>query len=120
MAPYPPGVELAQQTNHSQTEIGRWGSDFHTGRGGINPDDIRVCPRVVGVVDVCVDGFRSRHVTLSCPGDAYFVYEPRPMSDQTKMTCFFFRLIKLESEILSCQHRKRCNRVLYLQEVSDL
>ena len=23
----------------------------------------------------CVDGFRSRHVALSCPGDAYFVYE---------------------------------------------
>ena len=71
-------------------KIGRWGWDFHTVRGGINPDDIRVPPRVVGVVDV--HGFRSRHMTLSCPGDAYFVYESWPMSDQTKMTCFYFRL----------------------------
>ena len=43
---------------------------------------------------------------LSCPGDAYFVYESWPMSDQTKMTYFDFLLIKLESEILSCQNRK--------------
>ena len=67
-----------------------------------------------------MDGFRSRHVTLLCPGDAYFVYESCPMSDQTKLTCFCFRLMKLESEILSCEDRKRCSRVLYLQEVSDL
>ena len=33
-------------------EIGRWGWDFDTVRRGINPDDIRVRPRVVGVVDV--------------------------------------------------------------------
>ena len=46
-----------------------------------------------------MDGFRSRHVTLSCPGDAYFVFESCPMSDQTKLTCFCFRLIKLESEM---------------------
>ena len=76
----------------SQSEIDRWGWDFHTVRRGINPDDIRVRPRVVAVVDVCVDGFRSRHLTLSCPGDAYFVYEPQPMSDQTKTACFYFRL----------------------------
>ena len=57
---------------------------------------------------------------LSCPGDACIVYESCPMSDQTKLTCFYVRLIKLESEILSCQNRKRCSRVLYLQEVSDL
>ena len=37
-----------------------------------------------------MDGFRSRHVTLSYPGDAYLVYESWPMSDQTKMICFFF------------------------------
>ena len=42
------------------------------------------------------------------------------MSDQTKMTCFCFRLKKLQPEILNCQNRKRCRRVLYLQEVSDL
>ena len=68
----------------------------------------------------CVYGFRSRHVTLSCPGDAYFVYESCPMRDQTKLTCFYFRLIKLESEILSRQNRKRCSRVVHLQQVSDL
>ena len=33
-------------------KIGRWGWDFHTVRRGINPDDIRVQSRVVGVVDV--------------------------------------------------------------------
>ena len=36
-------------------KIGRWGWDFHTVRGGINRDDIRVRPRVVGVVDVWMD-----------------------------------------------------------------
>ena len=34
-----------------------------------------------------MDGFRSRHVTLSCLGDAYFVYESCPMSNQKKLTC---------------------------------
>ena len=48
-----------------------------------------------------MDGFRSRHATLSCPGDAYFVYESWAISDQTKLTCFYFRLPKLESEILA-------------------
>ena len=66
-----------------------------------------------------MDGFRSRHVSLSCQGDAYFVYASCPMNDQTKLT-FLFSSNKLESEILSCQNRKRCSRVLYLQEVSDL
>ena len=37
-----------------------------------------------------MDGFRSRHVALSSAGDAYFVHEFWPMSDQTKMTCFYF------------------------------
>ena len=36
-------------------KIGRWGGDFHTVRGGINPDDIRIRTRVVGVVDVLMD-----------------------------------------------------------------
>ena len=67
-----------------------------------------------------MDGFRFRDVTLSCPGDAYFVYEPRPIYDQTKTTCFYFRLKKLEPEILNCRNRRRCSRVLYLQEVSEL
>ena len=39
----------------SQSEIGRWGWDFHTVRECINPDDIRFRPRVVGVVDVWMD-----------------------------------------------------------------
>ena len=55
MGSYPPEVELAQNTNHSQSEIGRRGWDFHTVRGGINPDGIRVCPRAVGVIDVWMD-----------------------------------------------------------------
>ena len=42
------------------------------------------------------------------------------MSDQTKITCFYFLLYKLESEVLSCQNCKRYSRVLYVQEVSDL
>ena len=36
-------------------KIGRWGWHFHTVRGGINPDDIRARPWVVGVVDVWMD-----------------------------------------------------------------
>ena len=43
------------------------------------------------------------------------------MSDQTKMTCFYFRLKTLEPEVINCQNRTRFRRVLYLQEVmSDL
>ena len=55
MGPYPPEVELAQHTNPNPSEIGRWGWDFHTMRGGVNLDDVRVRPRVVGVVDVWMD-----------------------------------------------------------------
>ena len=47
--PVYPEVELAQHKNHDQI-IGWWGWDFHTVRRGINLDDIRVRPRVVGVV----------------------------------------------------------------------
>ena len=36
-------------------KISRLGWDFHTVRRGINPDDIRVRPRVVEVVDVRVN-----------------------------------------------------------------
>ena len=36
-------------------KIGRRGWDFHTVRTSINPDDIRVRPWVVGVVDVWMD-----------------------------------------------------------------
>ena len=49
----PRGEELAQHANHGpKKKIRRLGWDFHTVRGGINPGDIRVRPRVVGVV-VC-------------------------------------------------------------------
>ena len=52
----------------------------------------------------CVDGFRFRHVILSCPGDAYFVYESRSKDDQTKITCFCFCLEKkLEPDILTAK-----------------
>ena len=36
-------------------KIGRWSWGFRTLRGGINLDDIRVRPRVVGIVDVWMD-----------------------------------------------------------------
>ena len=55
MGPCSNKVKLVQYTNPSQSEIDRWGWGFHTVRGGINPDDIRVHPRLVGVVDVWMD-----------------------------------------------------------------
>ena len=48
-----------------------------------------------------MDGFRSRHVTLSCPGLAYFVYESWPMSDQTRMTFFFSSIKNLSLKLLA-------------------
>ena len=64
-----------------------------------------------------MDGFRSRHVTLSCPSDAYFVYESWPMSDKTKMTCFIFvyknsslnfLAVKIVSGVIAyCNYKKR-------------
>ena len=75
---YPPEnlMELAQHTNHHGRSENRpvgLGFPHRTGRyqpawyPGSSPG-CRSCRYV--------DGFRSRHVTLSCPGDAYFVYEP--------------------------------------------
>ena len=55
MGPYPPRVKLAIYTSPNQSAIGRWGCDFHTMAGGINPGDIRFRSRVVGVVDVWMD-----------------------------------------------------------------
>ena len=54
---YSPEVELARHTNHNMAnqKIDRWGWNFHTVWGGINSDDIRVRPRVVGAVDVWMD-----------------------------------------------------------------
>ena len=53
-----PGVKLsprAASVGPSQSSITqrRWG--FHTLRGGIDPGDLRFCPRVVGVVEVWKD-----------------------------------------------------------------
>ena len=36
-------------------KIGRWGWDFYTVRGGINPGDIRVRPHFVRAVDEWMD-----------------------------------------------------------------
>ena len=52
---YPLEVELAQHTNHGQSENRPVGLGFAHVRGGINQDDVRVRPRVIGVVDVWMD-----------------------------------------------------------------
>ena len=52
---YPPEVELAQQTNHGQSENRPVGLGLPHRAGSINPDDIRVRPWVVGVVNVWMD-----------------------------------------------------------------
>ena len=63
-----------------------------------------------------MDGFRSPIV----PGSRLLcvLILSNERSDKTDM--LFFRLIKLEPEILSCQNLKSCCRVLYLQDMSDL
>ena len=72
MGPYtlPRCSRLNMRTMANQ-KIGRWRRDFHTVRGGI--------------MYVWMDSD-----PLLCPGDAYFVYESRPVRDQTKLTCFIF------------------------------
>ena len=81
---YHPEVELAQHANHGQSE-----SQSAGGVGISTP-----CGEVS-----CADGFRSRHVTLSCPGDAHLVHESCPMRDKKKTDIFASKT--LESEILS-------------------
>ena len=82
-------LNIRTMANH---KIGRWVRDFHTVRRGINPDNVRVRPRVVGVVDVWIDSdpgmwpYRARVTPTLC------TYESWPMRDQTKTTCFYFRL----------------------------
>ena len=39
----------------SQSAITRWGWGFHTLRGGIDPGDLRLRPRVAGVVEIWTD-----------------------------------------------------------------
>ena len=83
--------------------LGR-GRDPMSSRGGAGstcePWPIRKSAGGVGISipcgdAACVDGFRSRRVTLSCPDDAYFVYESWQMRDQKKMTYFYYRVIKV-------------------------
>ena len=63
-------------------------------RGGINPGDIRVRPRVVRVVDVWMDSDPGMGGPIVPGWRIYYMYEPWPISDQSgeKATCFFFRL----------------------------
>ena len=69
---YPLEVELVQHTNYGQSENRPVGLGFLHRAGryqpGLFPGSSSGC-RSCG----CVDGFLSRHVTLSCPGDAFFV-----------------------------------------------
>ena len=39
----------------SQSAMSKWGWGFHTVRSGIDQEDLRFCPRVVGFVDVWKD-----------------------------------------------------------------
>ena len=79
-------------------------------REGVNPGDIRVRPRTVGVVEVWMCGW----IMISgwdpiFPGWRFhFMYEPRPTDDQAKRSYFSFRLT-LEPEIINCQHLERCS-----------
>ena len=120
MGPYPlPGWSWLNIRPPQQIR-GRpvWGWDFHTVRGCINPGDIRVRPRVVGVVlDVWTDSDPGMGGPIVPGWHIYYMYEPWPMGDQSGETaiCFYFRL-NLEPEILSCQHLKRCC-VLYMSDL---
>ena len=67
-----PEVELAEHAKHGQSESQSAGGVAIPHRAGKSR----------------VDKFQSRHMTLSCPGDAYFVYESCPMRDQTKLANF--------------------------------
>ena len=85
--PYPLEKEMAQHANHGQSE---------SQSAVVGVKISTPCWKVS-----CVNGFRSRLVTLSCPSDAYFVYASCPMRYLTQLTYFSFRLIILKSEILS-------------------
>ena len=66
---YRPRVALALFSSPSQSAISRWGWGFHTVRGGFDPGDHRVRPRVVGVVDSW-NYFSPGDGDLSSPGAA--------------------------------------------------
>ena len=53
----------------SQLATSQLGWGFHTLQGGIDPEDLRFRPRVVGVVEIWKD-FSPGDVKLSSPGAA--------------------------------------------------
>ena len=56
MGPYIlPLLNWLNMRTMANQKIGRWGWDFHTVPGGINPEGIRVRLRVVRAVDVWMD-----------------------------------------------------------------
>jgi len=90
MGPHYPRLTLALFSSPRQSAIGRWGSGFHTVRGGVDPGDHRLRPRAVGVVDIRRDFF-AEDGDLSSPGASGSwgspeghlpPRAPRPLSDQ--------------------------------------
>ena len=61
-----------------------WGWDFRTVRGGINPGDIRVRPRVVEVVYVWMDSDPGMGGPIVPGWRLYSMYELWPMSDEAR------------------------------------
>ena len=82
---YIPEVELAQHANHGQSENRPVGLRFPH-RAERYQSERCPCSSPGFLSCRCVDEFGSRHVTLSFPGDAYFVYETWPMSYPTRVT----------------------------------
>ena len=67
--------ELQPISNHSV------GLGFHTLRGGIDPGNLRVRPRVVGVVEIWKD-LLPEDGNLSSPGCAGSMYDPQSISNR--------------------------------------
>ena len=83
-------MELAQYTTPTVNQRPvDWGWDFHTVQGGINPGDIRARPRVVGVVDVCMDSDPGMGGPIVPGWRLYYMYEPWPMSNQARKSHMF-------------------------------
>ena len=72
----------------SQSEIGRSVRlgiiSTLCGEVSIDPGDVRVRSRVVGIIYVCVDGLRSWNGALSSPDDGYF-YVRSPANERPAM-----------------------------------
>ena len=65
----------------SQSAITQWGWCFHTLRGGIDPGDLHVRLRVVGVVNVWKD-YNAGMRTYPHRGALTLMYDPQPISDR--------------------------------------